>query len=82
MPKRTPKKKRSTRGRPRTPDFRTSLTLRVSETERETLLSHARTFTAGNVSAWIRFAALNFAPFPDQLATLKILHGTPEASDA
>lgn len=38
------------------------LTLKVNAEEMKTLLARAHGFTKGNVSEWVRYAAMNFKP--------------------
>lgn len=40
----------------------TSIGLRVSETERAIIEAKAKKFTKGNVSEWVRYAAINMQP--------------------
>jgi hypothetical protein len=59
------KLKPTKKARPIDPEARRdehTISLRLSLTERVFIDSHARKYAGGNVSEWVRYAALNFKP--------------------
>lgn len=58
-------------GRPRVKDPRQSLTIRMSQAERDDLARMAEVYTGGNTARWARFALLNCIPTPEQAEALR-----------
>lgn len=71
-----PRRARQPLGRRPAADPRTSYTIRVNLAERSVLASLAATYTGGNISAWLRFAALRFVPTSPETQTLATLYGS------
>ena len=44
-----------------------TLTIKVSAAQLDAIQEKAREFAGGNISAWVRFSAMNFAPRSSQL---------------